>query len=76
VERARATELEQPLEHEIDPAIQDELLQHPGQWVALTRSKILATGPDPVAVLADARELGYEAPILYHVPEGSTSYFF
>ena len=69
-------ELEQPLEHEIDPAVQDELLRHPRKWAAITRSKILAIADSPDAALEGARTLGYDAPILYWIPEGSTSYFF
>lgn len=70
-------ELEQPLEHEIDPSIQTELLLHPGQWVALTRSEILAIGSSPVEVLEAARALGVESPILHRVPlDADTAYFF
>ena len=49
-------ELEQPLEHEIDPSVQDELLRHPGEWAALTRSEIIAFGDSPEVVLSRRRQ--------------------
>jgi hypothetical protein len=69
-------ELEQPLEHEIDPSVQEELLRHPGKWAAITRSEVIAIADTPSAALKEARAHGHESPILYFVPEGSTSYFF
>lgn len=69
-------ELEQPLEHEIDPSVQDELLRHPGEWAALTRSEVIAFGGSAEEVLDEAHRVGHEHPILYRVPDTSTSYFF
>jgi hypothetical protein len=69
-------ELEAPLEHEIDPQLQEELLRHTGKWVAMTRTRILAVGDDPQTIFEQARASGVDAPILYHVPDVGTSYFF
>jgi Family of unknown function (DUF5678) len=69
--------LEEPLEHEIDPDVQRELLNYPGRWVTLLRSRLLAVGDSPAEVLRAAHELGEDNPILYCVPEDQqTSYFF
>lgn len=69
--------IEQPLEHEIDPGIQEELLKHPGKWVAITRSRVLAVGDDVMTVLREARKLGVEEPIIFRVPnDDGAAYFF
>jgi len=69
-------DLEQPLEHEIDPQLQAELLKHPGKWVAITRSELLAVSADAAEAYRLARDKGFEAPILYRVPDAATAYFF
>lgn len=69
-------ELEQPLEHEIDPQIQTELLKYPGKWVAFTRSEIVAVADEAADAWEGARAKGVASPILYRVPEGVTAYFF
>lgn len=75
--RDRDERLEQPLENEIDPELQQELLAHPGKWTAITRSRLLAVGSSPAVVLKAAREAGVDSPILYRVPADSrTTYFF
>jgi hypothetical protein len=68
--------LEAPLEHEIDPQLQEQLLQHPGKWAAITRTDLIALGESPAEVMELARAAGFEAPILYRVPKGGESYFF
>jgi uncharacterized protein DUF5678 len=69
--------LEAPLENELDPELQRELLEHAGQWVAITRSRLVAFGDDAAAVLTKAKEEGVESPILYFVPkEEGTSYYY
>ena len=67
---------ERPLEHEIDPDVQEQLLTHPGKWVALTRSEILAVADDPVVAYKAAQAKGVSSPILYQVPEAGSSFFF
>lgn len=69
-------DLEQPLEHELDPQLQAELLKHPGKWVAMTRSRIIAIDKRADVAYRAARDEGVELPILYRVPEEGTSYFF
>lgn len=69
-------ELEQPLEHEIDPKLQEELLKHPGKWVAITRSELLAVADLAEDAYRVAREKGVELPILYRVPDAATAYFY
>lgn len=71
-----ARQLEDPLEHELDPALQKELLKFPGKWVAITRSDIVVIGDSPEEVMRDAREAGVEAAILHHVPEDAEISYF
>lgn len=73
---ARGQALEAPMEYEIDPGLQKELLDHPGKWVAMTRSDLLAVGDDPGEVIAQAQTKGVASPILYRVPNKDTLYFF
>lgn len=68
--------LEEPLEHEVDPELQEELLKHRGRWVAMTRAKLLAVGDSPAEVLAAAHEVGCESPILYFVPRDDRAVYF
>lgn len=63
-------------EYVISPELQDELLKHPGRWVAMDRVRILAVGDDPAVVLAQARQSGNAHPILYRVPDKNIGYFF
>ena len=73
----RGETLEEPLEHVIDPSLQKELFGHPGKWVSMTRSELIAVGDTPREVLEIAHDKGYTSPILYRVPEDSgTHYFF
>jgi lactam utilization protein B len=61
-DRARA------VEHVIAPALQEELRQYAGQWVALTATKIVAVGNSPQATVDLATERGYKRPLLFRVP--------
>lgn len=63
-------------EYVIAPELQDELLKHPGKWVAMDRTHILATGHDPAKVLLRAQKAGTAHPTLYRVPDKGTTYFF
>lgn len=54
--------------HEISPTVQRELWKYPGQWAAITRTKLIAIGSTPKRVLAKAQAEGYQSPILYRVP--------
>lgn len=63
-------------EYVIRPELQEELLKHPGKWVAMDRARILAIADDPSAALAAARKAGHEHPTLYRVPDKGTAYFF
>ena len=70
-------EVLEPLEHELDPSLQREVLKYPGKWVAVTRSKLVAVGDSPAAVLGEAARAGYANVILHRVPEdGHTINFF
>lgn len=33
---------DEDLVHEIEPAVQEQLVKHPGKWAALTRSEVIA----------------------------------
>lgn len=70
--------LEQPqgAELELERDVQKELLNHPGKWVALTRSEIIAVGDTADEALAAAHAAGHKDPGLYRVPEKARSYFF
>jgi hypothetical protein len=63
-------------DHVIRPELQDELLKHPGKWVAIDRVRILAVGDDPASVLAESRRAGHPHPTLYRVPDKDTAFFF
>jgi Family of unknown function (DUF5678) len=67
--------LEAPLEHEIDPSVQDELMQHPGKWAALTRSRVIAVRDTAREAYDAAVAEGISSPIMYLVPVGGESYF-
>jgi hypothetical protein len=60
---------EERLEFELDPALQDALRAHLGQWVAITRRELIAFGDDPNQVLADAQAQGVENPMIFRVPD-------
>ena len=59
-------------EHVIRPELQEELLKHPGKWIAMDRVRILAVGDTPADVLAAARKSGHVHPTLYRVPDAGT----
>ncbi len=74
---AERPELDERLEHEIDPELQQELLEHPGEWVAITRSELIASSMDVAEVYRIAAERGVVSPIVYQVPKDEgTAYFF
>jgi hypothetical protein len=68
--------MEEPLELELDPQVQVELAAHPGKWVALTRSEVLAVGDSVAAVLKQAAARGYDSPILMRVPDADPAAFY
>ena len=72
---AEATDSWEPVERVLGEDLEQELLAHPGEWVAMTRDRLLATGPTAVAVLEAARAAGEPDPILYKVPRPGTHYF-
>jgi hypothetical protein len=67
---------DEDLVHEIEPAVQAELVRHPGKWAALTRSEVIAIRDTPAAAYAAARSAGIESPILYHVPDPRAGYSY
>ena len=69
-------ERDEPIQREIDPALQALLLAHPGKWAAMTRSEIIALADDPATVVKRARAKGHAVPTIYHVPDASTRHFF
>lgn len=64
------------VEYEISPELQQELLKHPGKWVAMTRTEIVAIGRSVGDVLLKAKAHGIDDPILYRVPRGQRALFF
>ena len=65
-----ATATREPqLTYEIDPDIQEQLgTYRPGEWIALTPSKIVAVRETATEAYEAARAEGIDAPILYQVP--------
>lgn len=64
-----------PPQYVIEPALQKELHQHQGRWVAITRDRLLAVGESPTEVMLSAREQGVRRPMIYRVPgEQSTTF--
>ena len=57
-------------------AVEQELLEHPGEWAALTRRRIIAFGPDPKTVLAAAEAAGCKCPLLWYVPLRNMHFYF
>ena len=56
------------LVYEIEPSVQEELIKHPGKWVAMTRSKVLAIRDAPAEAYAAGREAGVGLPISTRSP--------
>jgi hypothetical protein len=63
-------------EYEIAPELQDELLKHPGKWVAMSDVEILAVADTADEAFERAVAAGQSSPTLYRVPTGGESYFF
>ena len=64
------------LVYEIEPSVQEELIKHPGKWVAMRRSRILAIRDTPAEAYAAGREAGVGVPILYQVPDTRARYSY
>ena len=64
------------LVYEIEPSVQELLLQHPGKWAALTRSELIAIGDTSTEAYDAALAAGVESPILYLVPDNRTGYSY
>ena len=67
--------IDEPLEHELDPEVQTALMAHAGEWVALTRSEIIAFGSDVRQVAQAAADAGVESPIIYRVPAEEATFY-
>jgi hypothetical protein len=73
---AERSDVEERLQFEIDPALQQRLFEHAGKWVALTRSEIIAIADTPSEAFHAAQEAGITDPILYRVPEDKDTVYF
>lgn len=73
VVRGRPTE---DLVYEIEPAVQEELIKHPGKWAAVTRSTVIAIRDTSTEAYLAARAVGVESPILYQVPDTRAGYSY
>ena len=58
------------------PSVQEELNKHPGKWVAMTRSRILAIRDTSAEAYAAGRDAGDDVPILYLVPDTRARYTY
>jgi hypothetical protein len=63
-------------ERVLSAKLEQELLKHPGKWIAMTPDAIVAVGDDSIEVYKAARDAGVMNAILYRVPETGTSYFY
>ena len=61
---------------EIEPSVQEELIKHPGKWVAMTPPGFLAIRDTPAEAYAAGREAGVGVPILYQVPDTRARYSY
>jgi len=68
------TRPKQPPAHEISPAVQEELVKHPGKWVALTRTAVIEIRDTSTEAYEAAIAAGVESPILYQVPDPRAGY--
>jgi hypothetical protein len=66
----------QDLVYEIEPAVQEELIKHPGKWAAVTRSKVIAIRDTLTEAYDAACEAGADLPILYQVPDTRAGYSY
>lgn len=66
----------QDVVNEIDPVIRDAVFEHPGKWVSMTRTEILAVTDSPEEAYEAAQERGVETPLLYLVPTGETGVYY
>lgn len=64
------------LVYEIEPAVQEELIKHPGKWAAFTRSEVIAIRDTAADAYAAARLAGIESPILYQIPDTRAGYSY
>ncbi len=70
----RSTALTQP--DEVDPKLQKELLNHAGEWVAITHDRLLAAAATASEAVERAHKLGEDSPIVYRVPDRNGAGFF
>ena len=69
-------ELEDRLQHEIDPELQKELLRYPGKWALITRSKLIAIASSPSDLMKKGEKVEASGVMLYRIPEDSNTAFF
>ncbi len=67
---------DEDLVYEIEPDVQAELLKHPGKWVALTSTAIVAIRDSLDEAYTDARAAGVDEPIVYQVPDTRAGYSY
>jgi hypothetical protein len=68
-QRESTAQSEEPLQFELDPELQELLRAHRGEWVAITRTELIASGADAAKVLEQARRQGVDSPMLVRVPD-------
>ena len=64
------------LVYEIEPAVQDELVKHPGKWAALTPSQVIVIRDSSGEAYRDAQAAGFDEPILYQIPDTKAGYSY
>ncbi len=69
-------ERDDPLQHEIDPQLQKELLRHPGKWALITRSRLIAIASSPTDLMKAGEKVEARGVMLYRIPDDSNTAFF
>ena len=72
----QATDDWEPAERVLSEALEEELMLHPGRWVAMTRDRIIALGDSATEVYEAAQAAGEAVPILYYVPEAGIAQYY
>ena len=64
------------LVYEIEPAVQQELLKHPGEWAALAPGRVIAIRETSTEAYEAARAAGFDTPVLYPIPDSRSGYSY
>lgn len=57
-------------------ALERELWNHEGKWVAIVDDELVGVGATPGEVAEIAWSLGHDVPLIYRVPRSEVTYLF